>query len=246
MRDNALLYLNGCPVPLTGSRLSVEQPTLHVVAMLGEKNFFEAMKFCQVHKKDYLEQVKEVASDRYDEMYCLDEMEIFFTVAQSSPGLLQQLEIGLNILFPSCDIRVSPGTIIVDDEFITGEMYSEIKEIASASIGLSDSSEKKEFNTKSDRAKEIEEKIKKSREKLEAERKASKGEAQSSISNYISAMAVGLQIPLSTIFNYTLYQLYDQIKRFGRKQASDTALKAMLAGAKDVKTVDWFSSSDDE
>lgn len=248
MDDKELLFLKGGSIPLRGSKLLLEQPTLNVVAMLGERNFFEAMKFCQVHRIDYLEQVKDAAPEKYHEVYNLGELDTFFLIAQSTPALLQQLEIGMNILFSNYEVVIGENYVIIGGEFLTNEMYEEIKEITATSIGLNRSSSKKEeFNVKDDRAKEIVDKIKQGREKL-AQEKRGNGESasSSSIANFISALAVGLQIPITSLFEYTLYQLYDQIKRFGRKQSADTALKAMLAGAKDVKTIDWFSSSEDE
>ena len=62
------------------------------------------------------------------------------------------------------------------------------------------------------------------------------------ISKYVSILSVGLKLNINEIESeYTLYQLFEQQKRFSLKEQNDIYLKAKLAGAKDLKEIDnWM------
>jgi hypothetical protein len=46
---------------------------------------------------------------------------------------------------------------------------------------------------------------------------------------------------MNSLLNYTIYQLFDEFKRFQLKLAWDIHIKAQLAGAKDLEEVeDWM------
>ena len=61
------------------------------------------------------------------------------------------------------------------------------------------------------------------------------------LSRYISILAVGQSKDINSLMQYTVYQLYDEFKRFELKQNYDIYFNAKLAGAKDLDEVDnWM------
>ena len=57
----------------------------------------------------------------------------------------------------------------------------------------------------------------------------------------MSALAIGSHaLNINAINDLTVYQLFNQMQRFGLYTQYESAVKAMLAGAKDVEMVDWL------
>lgn len=249
MIDNKLLLIGGLPIPIPRTPLVLQQPSAKLVAMIGEAEFYECMKFCRLTKDLYLDRVKESSPERYDEAEAMDELSVFLGLIKNSDGLLQRTEMAMELLFPGSKVVLNDMIFTINGHLLTAEDFVYIQKSTSASIGLNKQAVREEFNPGNDAAKEIEAKLKMGRARIAKEKAAQKntGDQESQgIAGYISALAIGLHLPLDTVMNYTLFQLYDQIKRFSRKQSADSALKAMIAGAKDVKICDWFSSDDDK
>ena len=63
------------------------------------------------------------------------------------------------------------------------------------------------------------------------------------IGRYISVLSIGLSIDIKTFMDYTIYQLFDQIKRYELKIGYDLYIQGQLAGVKDAKEPeDWMKS----
>ena len=87
-------------------------------------------------------------------------------------------------------------------------------------------------------AKKIAEKLKKRHQRLNEIAKPNK---VAIISRYVSILAVGEQKDINSFMQYTVYQLFDEFKRYELKLNWDIYLQAKMAGAKDLKEVDdWM------
>ena len=61
------------------------------------------------------------------------------------------------------------------------------------------------------------------------------------LSRYVSILAVGQKKDINSFMQYTVYQLFDEFKRYELKLNWDIYLQAKMAGAKDLKEVDdWM------
>ena len=61
------------------------------------------------------------------------------------------------------------------------------------------------------------------------------------IANYVSSLSIALpNSSINYVSSLTLFQLYDQLKRYGAYKDSELRLQAHLAGAKDVEQKDWL------
>ena len=99
-----------------------------------------------------------------------------------------------------------------------------------------------DYNPEKGRAEKIAEKLRKGKTKV-AKLKGLSTDKVAVFSNYISGLAVGLQLDINDIMNYTVYQLFDQYQRFIKKQNSDVYLQAKMAGATGLDEVDnWMDN----
>ena len=103
-----------------------------------------------------------------------------------------------------------------------------------------DGGESSDYNPSGSLARQIADKLKDGH----AKRAMSKGNDNQKIailSRYVSILAVGENKDMNFLLNYTIYQLFDEFKRFQMKLAWDIHLKAQMAGAKDLQEVDdWM------
>ena len=61
------------------------------------------------------------------------------------------------------------------------------------------------------------------------------------LTRYISILAVGEKKDMNSLLGYSVYQLFDEFKRYELKLNWDIYLQAKMAGAKDLKEVDdWM------
>ena len=60
---------------------------------------------------------------------------------------------------------------------------------------------------------------------------------------YLSVLVIGLHIPLESLLNLTLYQVYDLIERYGLYAAWDIDVRSRLAGGTpDSKPDNWMKN----
>ena len=61
------------------------------------------------------------------------------------------------------------------------------------------------------------------------------------LSRYVSILTIGTQKDLNSYMNYTVYQLFDEFRRFELKMQYDINFQARMAGAKDLPEIeDWM------
>lgn len=115
--------------------------------------------------------------------------------------------------------------------------FQTFKNILNQMFGLEKNKDSEEYNPAGDLAKKIADKFRKRKAKL-AEQKKVKIDI---ISRYVSILAVGLQKDINSFMNYTVYQLFDEFKRYELKTSFDFNLQARMAGA-DIKeeVEDWM------
>ena len=85
--------------------------------------------------------------------------------------------------------------------------------------------------------KRIADKLKKRHQKL-AEKNSEPVKKVAILSRYVSILSVGEQKDMNSFMQYTVYQLFDEFKRYELKMSYDFYFQAKLAGAKDLQEVD--------
>ena len=149
----------------------------------------------------------------------------------------------LALLFPLHSIEIKKDYISLEkdeEEFrIDRNNFEEFKSIIKHMFCLDGESGEEDYNPSGAMAKQIAEKLKKRRQRLS---QTKEGEKKISIlEKYVSILTVGEQKDMNSILNYTVYQLFDELKRYQLKLAWDINLKARMAGAQDLKDAeDWM------
>ena len=71
-----------------------------------------------------------------------------------------------------------------------------------------------------------------------------KGESEgSTLSTYISSIAIGQNLSINEISEYTIFQLYDTMERYQLYMAWDLDIKSRLAGGKsEDKPENWMKN----
>ena len=96
-----------------------------------------------------------------------------------------------------------------------------------------------DFNPADDRAKEIAEKLKKARNIVAQQKK----EQPPTISDYITILAVGLQMDIRDLLELTLYQLFSLLERFNLYTTFKMDCDLKLAGGSGLDSVEYWAKS---
>ena len=241
-----LLLLSGNDIPFPGARVNIHQPTLKEIAMIGEEQFFIGCGFLNF-SKELLSDSDKVKLSNYSDFDIF--MSIVINQTKDTKRSLEAAFLVLTLIFPLYQISVRDNMIILsrgqEELFINRNNFDEFKSIITAmfnlNIGGKDSD--KDYNPAGDMAARIADKFKKRHEQLAkiAKERLGDGKRISILSRYASILAIGLQLSLNEIMQWTVCQLYDEFQRFQLKVQWDAYIQARMAGAKDLEEVDnWM------
>ena len=241
---NDLLLLSGSDIPFPEAQITIHQPSIREISLIGEDAFYGGCGLLNFSKDNLLEQDKINLGN-------LTNFEILMSMILNKRHLESRksktdLLLVLALLFPEYKINLTVRGIflIKGDEVhsINSENFEKFKEILTDMFCLKGSGEgaEPEYNPKGQLAKQIADKFKKRRQKLAEQ----KGEKKISVlSQYASIVAIGMNLDLNAVLNYTIYQLFDQHERFDLKDQFEKHFQAQLAGARDLKEVDHWKKN---
>ena len=228
-----LLLLSGNDIPLMGVGLQLHPPKLKEIAYLGETKFFSGLELLKFSKKS-------LKMDK-NQLEVLTDFDIIMKImedkSQDFKEIRENVLLVLFLLFPKYSINFNFQKNQI--EFLEEEKetrylnklnYKYFKETLIELFPLEEKSQ--DFNPSGDLSKKIAEKLEKRKKRL-AELKHEITEIDI-LSRYASILAIGLQIDLNDIMNYTVYQLFDNQKRFNLKSVYDATVQAKLAGCSDI------------
>lgn len=239
MSLNYSTMLLGTDIPFTSAQLVVHQPRLKEIGFMGDKDFFSGIFFLDFSKSSFNLQGKEQLEDKSD-------FELFMLLFnEKNEGLRQTkvcAQLVLLLLFPQYTLKVANEALLLikDQEIhrIDKTNYEDFREILREIFCLSQlrgDGKGKEYNPKGVLAKQIADKIKKGREKLAQLKGESEQGEFSVIGRYVSILTVGQMKDMNSFLDYTVFQLFDQYKRYTMKYQADIYMEAQLAGAKDMQ-----------
>lgn len=202
--------INGTDIPVPECQLVLHQPKLEEISYMGESDFFTGVQTLCLYKSMFIED-KNVLEE-------VSNFQIFMTVMQEKETADKKRNVVdlMSILLPTKKVLFTPMSMIIqgDGESITVDesnfdnLQNVLREIFCSKTGPMDQSA---FNPVNDKAKEIAQKLMRGRQRVAQQ----KGSSTSSVfCQYESILSVGLQLPITTFKNYTLFQLYDQFERY--------------------------------
>lgn len=227
MEDIRMALMCGVDIPVPSLQTEIHQPKIKEIALIGESDFFVGVQ-CLNIDKNLLNQDKSIIQNT-------NNFQIFMTVmsekeTRDKKNATKNL---LSLMFPKHVVMFTPRSIFLqgDTNITIDETNFEDLQILSKSIFCisNKNNQQQGFNPANAKAKEIAEKIMRGRRRV-AELN---GSANASVfSQYLSILSVGLQMPLQSLTELTMYQLYDLIERYQLYISWDIDIRSRLAGAK--------------
>ena len=248
---NDLILLSGNDIPIQEIQVIIHPPSIKEIALIGEDVFFMGCEFLRF-KKDNLS-----AEDR-SRLEHMSNFEIIMSIMRENNSVIKKnvenVIMALSLLFPQYEVDIRPAEMRIilkqnDKEFfIDKNNYDFFKQHLDAILNTKEDSE--EYNPSGKMAQAIAEKLKNRRNQL-AQKNNNEDKKISILSKYVSILAVGEKKDMNLLLNYTIYQLFEEFKRFQAKMAYDINIKARFAGASDLKEEpkDWMGdlfSEDDK
>lgn len=237
MFDYRLALMTGVDIPIPELQLTVHQPTIREISMVGEQEFFIGIQVLCVNKNMYIQDESLLATTTNFQIFMamMTEKE----AADKKEAVIQVLSLILpkfKVVFTPRSMMFSQGeeTVIIDEG-----NFEKLQEILSQQFCIK-GSDQEQFNPQSQKAREIAQKLMKARQKVAAI-KASEN-SSSMFAQYLSTLTIGINsMSLKDCMELTMYQLYDLIERYSLYINWDIDIRSRMAGAKVDKPVEnWM------
>ena len=243
MKLDPLLLFSGNDIPFISCGVTIHHPTIKEIAYLGEDTFFTGYQMLLI-SKNILSQEDKV------NLETLTNFDILIAILEERNAVMQKnrncIQMVLMLLYPEYEIILKKDVIILkkeneEEHFLNSNNFEEFQNILRQMFSFGDTSGvPQDFNPDGPMAARISEKLKKRHQTL-AEKNSN--DNFDIIGRYISVLSVGLSIDIKTFMDYTIYQLFDQIKRYELKIGYDLYIQGQLAGVQDAKEPeDWMKS----
>ena len=226
--NNELLLISGEDIPFVEAQLTIHQPSLKEISLIGEENFLAGCNFINFTKTKLKEEDRKGLENKSD-------FEIFMSIMCSKEKVQYKdsVRLLLSLIFPNYKMNLTPEAILLASDSnvsrIDVQNFDVFKDILNSMFCLMDSDTPDgEYNPVDDRAAKIAEKFNKRKEKIAEKSGAPKKVAI--FSRYISVLAVGLKLDVNSLKNYTVFQIKDQMKRFQKNEDYNNYLANLRAG----------------
>lgn len=236
MFDYRLALMTGIDIPIPELQVTIHQPTIKEISMIGEQDFFIGIQMLCIDKKMYIEDEKLLANTT--------NFQIFMTMLneQQMADKKQAVQQVLTLLFPQTKIIFTPRSILLNinqENIIIDEgNFEQLQDVLIQQFCLQGSGQE-QYNPKDKKAREIAQKLMKARQKV-AKLKATENSG-SMFTQYLSVLTIGTSLTLKDAMELTMYQLYDLIERYSMYLNWDIDIRSRMAGAKVDKPVEnWM------
>jgi len=207
MKDIDLALFTGVDIPVPECGIIVHQPTIKEISMIGEKQFLTGAQMLCIDKDSLKQDGKDLSNT--------SNFQVFMTIISAEEMKETKAAIieAMSLIVPNSKITFTPrslllnynGTNIIIDEGNFEYFQDVLRQVFCLKKKEDD------YNPVNAQAAKIAEKIKKGKARVAH----LKGEDVGSVyARYISALAIGLQIPLQDLLNCTIYQIQDLLERF--------------------------------
>lgn len=236
--DFRLALMTGVDIPIPELGLTIHQPTVKEISMLGEEDFFIGIQCLWINKNAYLEGNINLSETT--------NFQIFMTIMQDKESADKKASVlnVLRLLFSNYKPMFTPRTILLNSGegsiIIDENNFNFLQEILREVFCYKESN-KDSFNPANAAAQEIARKLMRGRQRVAAQ----KGDTGGSIfSRYLSILTIGLgAMSLEDLINCTVYQIYDLIERYQLYIAYNQDIQIRLAGGKpDSNPDDWMKN----
>lgn len=254
--SHRLNLILGVPIHTSQEGIKIKQFTLREVSSIGYENYLSHVGLITTSVDDFLKILMDtpVYMELYMRKHELRPLDFLLMFSEDSSykkmveesiefvlGLERgQIEIenfSNRVLFNERkDLSSSDDTKLIE---INNELFDEIITLVKLSNGMMSATSDGEANPHDDRAKEIYEKMKKNREKVQKIKALESDEKPRGLHDIISAVTV--KSPSTNkinILDYTLFQIYDEYSRLYAIENYHLSTKSMMFGG-DSEIADW-------
>ena len=236
--DIRLALMCGSDIPIPECQLTIHQPKIKEIALIGESDFFTGVQTFCIDKK-ILIQDKALLENT-------NNFQIFMTIIQEKETADKKLPVQqiLQLFFPEYKVMFTPRSLVLRSEranVVLDENNFDYVQQAMSDICCLKSGNNENFNPQDAKAKEIADKLMRGRQRVAAQ----KGESNTSIfTQYLSTLTVGLNsMSLQDLMDLTIYQLYDLMERYSLYMNWDLDIRSRMAGAQaDSKPENWMKN----
>ena len=238
--DTRLALMCGTDFPVPECQLTIHQPRIKEIALIGETDFFSGIQCLCLNKTMFVQDESLLATT--------SNFQIFMTVMSEKEAVEKKIAVQqvCTLLFPNMKVSFTPRSMIFVGEngMITLDetnfeyLQAAISSICCLKTGPMD---QQSFNPANEQAKKIADKLMRGRQRVAAQ----KGEAKNSLfSQYLSIITVGLNsMSLQDAMDLTMFQLYDLVERYMLYLNWDMDIRSRLAGAKpDSQPENWMKN----
>ena len=178
-------------------------------------------------------------------------MSIMNTKADAVKMSVQSAELVLSLIFPNYELKKMPNLLLLNREeqdgsktqiTINNDNYEQFKQILKSIFCLQVASGSN-YNPANKMAEQIAKKLQERQKMLS--KKSGENKQISILYRYVSILALGNHHTIPQLMEYTVYQLFNEFKRFEKKYSYDVWFQAKLAGAENLEDVDnWLSDEE--
>lgn len=237
--DYRLALLTGIDIPVPECQLTIHPPSIKEIALIGDKDFFIGVQCLCLYKSMFVEDKTGLSN--------VNNFQIFMMImrekeAKDKKEATQKV---LMLLFPEYKILFTPNSLLLQKEsetiIIDANNFELLQEVLRQVFCMKNAPmDQTAFNPQGEKAREIAQKLQRGRDRIAAER----NDQNSSIfTQYISTLSVGLRLPLQSMIELTMFQLYDLLERYMLWVNWDLDVRTRLAGGKpDDRPDNWMKN----
>lgn len=240
--DTRLALMTGSDIPIPECQMTIHQPSLKEIGMIGENDFFTGSQCLGIYKSMFVTEDKTALEN-------VSNFQIFMTVMKDKESVDKKRSVlqVLTLFFPTYDkVLFTPQSLLFqasngDNKIIDDTNFDALQDVVrSITCSKSGPMDQQAFNPANEKAREIAEKLMRGRQRVAAQN----GSANTSIfSLYLSTLTIGLHIPLTELVNCTMFQLYDLMERYSLYMNWDLDVRTRLAGGKpDSQPENWMKN----
>ena len=238
--DTRLVLMCGMDYPVPECQLTIHQPRIKEISLIGESDFFTGIQCLCLNKSMFVKDESLLENT--------NNFQIFMTIMAEKETADKKMAVQqvCALLFPNDKVLFTPRSIMISKDgnsILIDETNFEFLQAAISSICCLKTGpmDQQAFNPADKKAREIAEKLMRGRQRVAAQ----KGETNTSVfSQYLSILTVGLNsMSLHDMTNLTMYQLYDLVERYMLYVNWDMDIRCRLAGGKpDSQPDNWMKN----
>lgn len=240
MTDIRLALMAGIDIPVPELQITLHQPKIKEIALIGDMDFFLGVQCLNVNKQMITQGETLLANT--------NNFQIFMTImTEKEAADKKEAVIKLfQLILPEYKILFSPRSMVLTKDSET-KMIDEnnfttlqeiMKQIFCVNTGPMDT---QAFNPVDAKGRAIADKLMRARQRVAAQKHGGNG---SIFAQYASTLTVGLSsMSLQDCLNLTMYQMFDLVERYMLYVNWDLDIKSRLAGGKPDNNPDnWMKN----